>query len=285
MTSSERISLIKEISALLRKEERGIINLTLKQFNFPTKKLDNSGADKFKYILNRIQNGSIGQLRSLATHLSSTIIEAELEVSFWQEDFLRIFISHNSSLKRTASLLKIELMNYGVSAFVAHKDIKPTKQWEKEIELALKTCDSLVALMDKKFHLSKWTDQEVGFAYGRYLLIIPVNLGEKPYGFMSKFQVQELDDTKSLAVSIFETLVSDNRTKEKMAYALMKNFEDSLSFARARENLNLLKKSRFWDKTLYQRLKEAKENNRQIYESNGVPQGIELLLRKVRTKI
>lgn len=59
----------------------------------------------------------------------------------------RIFLSHKSSAKVKAAALKEALALFGISAFVAHKDIQPTKAWQNEIEYALATMDSFVALM------------------------------------------------------------------------------------------------------------------------------------------
>jgi len=48
--------------------------------------------------------------------------------------------------------------------------------------------DSFVALLTGGFHDSLWTDQEVGFAFGRGVPIISVKLEIAPYGFIGKFQ-------------------------------------------------------------------------------------------------
>lgn len=66
-------------------------------------------------------------------------------------------------MKKEAAALKDSLSIYGISCFVAHMDIHPTKEWQSEIENALSSMDSLVALMTKDFHNSLWTDQEIGF--------------------------------------------------------------------------------------------------------------------------
>ena len=42
--------------------------------------------------------------------------------------------------------------------------------------------------MTETFHDSDWTDQEVGFAFGRGVPIISVRMGKDPYGFIGKFQ-------------------------------------------------------------------------------------------------
>jgi len=106
----------------------------------------------------------------------------------WENDGYKVFLSHKADLKKDAAILKEKLKKYGISCFVAHKDIHPTQEWQKEIENALFSMDSLLALLSDKFHDSFWTDQEVGFAFGRAVPIISLKLGLDPYGFIGKFQ-------------------------------------------------------------------------------------------------
>lgn len=116
------------------------------------------------------------------------IISQEEIGRIWEEGKYRVFLSHLAEFKKQTAALKKELGLYGISCFVAHEDIQPTKKWQDEIENALKTMDVLVALMTVNFHESLWTDQEVGFALGRDVPIIPVRLDINPYGFIGKFQ-------------------------------------------------------------------------------------------------
>ena len=116
-------------------------------------------------------------------HISNNVLER-----IWKPDCVRAFFSHKASYKTEAGNLKDELEKYGISCFVAHKDIKATKEWVQEIENALFSMDVLIALMSEDFHDSEWTDQEVGVAVGRNVLIIPVKIGKDPYGFIGKYQ-------------------------------------------------------------------------------------------------
>jgi hypothetical protein len=110
------------------------------------------------------------------------------EIGIWGESGYRVFLSHKGGVKKRTSGLKDELEIYGVSAFVAHADIEPTREWQREIENALETMHAFVALMTPDFHDSNWTDQEVGFALGRRVPIIAAKMGKDPYGFIGKFQ-------------------------------------------------------------------------------------------------
>jgi hypothetical protein len=99
-----------------------------------------------------------------------------------------VFLSHIAKVKKEAAQMKEQLALFGVSAFVAHADIKPTQRWQDEIKRALVSMDAFVALFTATFHKSYWTDQEVGFALARGVPLIAMKLGCDPYGFIAKYQ-------------------------------------------------------------------------------------------------
>jgi hypothetical protein len=113
---------------------------------------------------------------------------SEASRRIWGDDGYRIFLSHKAEVKKEAAQLKEHLEVFGMSCFVAHQDIHPTKEWQEEIENALASMDAFVALLTEKFHDSLWTDQEVGYALARGVPMIAVKLGKDPYGFIGKFQ-------------------------------------------------------------------------------------------------
>lgn len=115
-------------------------------------------------------------------------ISVEASLRIWGEGSYRVFLSHKAEYKRETSALKDSLADFGISCFVAHVDIEPTKEWQDEIEKALSSMDALVALITENFHESNWTDQEIGYAVARAVPIVPVSLGKDPYGFIAKTQ-------------------------------------------------------------------------------------------------
>ena len=106
----------------------------------------------------------------------------------WGDGGFRLFLSHKWEVRKETAQLKEKLSLFGISAFVAHEDIRPTRKWQDEIENALHSMDAFAALMTQDFHDSDWTDQEVGFALARGVPVIAVQLGRVPYGFLGKFQ-------------------------------------------------------------------------------------------------
>lgn len=116
------------------------------------------------------------------------VVPPDATMRIWGDDGFRVFLSHKSEVKKETAALKDGLRLFGISCFVAHEDIHPTKAWQDEIENALASMDGFVALMTEDFHDSNWTDQEVGYAVAKGVPIIAVRLGKDPYGFIGKFQ-------------------------------------------------------------------------------------------------
>jgi hypothetical protein len=278
MTKSERIKLIHDIAIVLSKEDWSIIDLTLDQFGFPTSITYNSS--EFNYVIEHVKGGSNIDLVELGRHVGLILHRESASQSpkFWKDNYFRIFISHLSEDKELAEQLKLELETYGITGFVAHTDIEPTLEWQMEIELALNTCDCLVALISHSFNSSNWTDQEIGMALGRGHLVIPVKLGKDPYGFIGKYQAISNKDVPALANSIFLSIQRNKISNEKMAMATISKFENSESYRSAQYNLSLVEQNTFWNKSLAERLLVSIDKNPQIKDSWGVPEKIQLII-------
>lgn len=173
-------------------------------------------------------------------------------------------------------------MNYGISAFVAHNDIEPTLEWQTQIETALATADSLVALLHPAFHKSNWTDQEIGFAMGRGLPVFAVRFGQNPYGFIGRFQgfAGSEKTANELAKELFDSYRKNKQTQKRMAEVLVNLFEDSGSFATARIRIGYLEDLEIWDTAFIPRLEAMMKSNSQISGSWGVPERVQKLTKK-----
>lgn len=161
--------------------------------------------------------------------------------SYWEEGGFRLFISHVSAFKLQAAHLKAFLTAYAITGFVAHDDIAPTREWEDEILKALESMDALAAILTPGFHESSWTDQEVGFAHGRGVVVVAIRRGLDPYGFIGRYQgIQGKGKRVSdVASQVFEALVSNVRTREAMVEAvvayLLRNVDVRPAFRRTGE--------------------------------------------------
>lgn len=135
----------------------------------------------------------------------------------WRNGYFRMFISHITKKKAQASSLKTALEEYGITSFVAHEDIKPSKEWLKEIERALNSMDCMSAMMYDGFHESKWCDQEVGIALGRNITVLPLLQDGDPYGFLGEYQGVKIRGMypDGLAKEIFKILCDNPDTRSK----------------------------------------------------------------------
>ena len=205
----------------------------------------------------------------------------------WEPDYFRVFLSHKAEYKKETAKLKYFLLNYGITCFVAHDDIEPTKEWQDEIEKALFSMDAMVALLTDDFHESNWTDQEIGFSMGMNKLIIPVNLGRDPYGFIGKYQAingKKLD-LSILAQNIFEILFKKPETKDKIIETLITRFEKSTSFDHSRILMVYLTQIESASRKLINRLENAPKNNFQVEGCNKVKKELPALIEKLKSHL
>ncbi len=182
-------------------------------------------------------------INSVVITPSATIIESvrkdnpsDAQVKhIWGEGSLRLFISHLSTNKKEAAELKAALAQFEVAAFVAHEDIEPTRKWQGEIELALNSMHALVALVTPGFHESKWTNQEIGWALGRGLLILPVKSGADPEGFIGSVQAlsrSALGITGTTAC-LLQILSDHIATRDQTRRSIVTAFCRAISYNRA----------------------------------------------------
>jgi hypothetical protein len=175
---------------------------------------------------------TVAPLSSVAAPSSTRFVPSDFEVRrIWPNGFFRLFLSHVSEHLAEVASLKEELRIRGVDAFVAHKDVQPSLEWQNEIEHALRSMDALAALFTVGFCTSRWTDQEIGWALGQGLLVLPVRLPDNPYGFVSKVQgvAGRLREPDKLAASIVAALLVSPRTHDEMRRSLVGAFSGAES--------------------------------------------------------
>ncbi len=138
-----------------------------------------------------------------------------IDDAMWRNGYFRLFISHLTANKDSASNLKKCLALYGIDCFVAHKDIRPSKEWEVEIEKALFTMDALCAIVVPDFIKSQWCDQEVGIALGQRKLVLSIDKGNIPYGFFGKYQAIKSKGkyTKDVAHDVWYAIYTNEKAK------------------------------------------------------------------------
>jgi hypothetical protein len=295
MKPIERISLIDKISRELQSRMTFVdINSYLTQYKIKTKSYHDYRS-KYIYSKELLNEVSDQVLINIAKELNvehqfqlEEVSYSEGELKFWKPGYFKLFISHLSSFKETVSLLKNKLENYGISSFVAHEDIEPTKEWMIEIEKALFSMDAMIAILITDFHKSNWTDQEIGIAIGKGKLVIPVIRGIDPYGFIGKYQGYKANGrtVNDVASGIFKILCNNEKTKYQIQKVITDLFIISISKEEALKRLKLIENIDNYSKELAEKLAERFSDNRILIDNNEMIRRTNSFLSKYRiTKV
>lgn len=186
--------------------------------------------------------------------------------TFWTPGHFKLFLSHVSTSKQRAAALRQALTKFYISAFVAHETIDPGELWQREIEKALRTMDALAAILTPDFHNSNWTDQEIGWALGRDVYVLPIRKGKDPYGFFGEVQGIQGDgkSVPNVADEVFQALTRHPKTRERIHEVLVKMFEESAAGHEAVTNFKLIERAGTLSRPLLRRLGAAADSNRHI---------------------
>ena len=183
----------------------------------------------------------------------------------WKPGYFRLFISHLSDNKESASNLKECLQNFGIDGFVAHEDITPSKEWEQEIEAALFSLDALCAIVVPGFEKSRWCDQEVGIALGRKKMVFSIKKGKNPYGFFGKYQaLPSQGNANDMAKELTKAICINEFTRGDFFTKLVNLILNASSEATALRFVQVLSEADYLDKQYVDLLHDNIVNNQTI---------------------
>mgnify|MGYP001170222356 CR=1 FL=1 len=285
MKQIERFNLIDKIGRQLQsKMSYTDINVYLSGFGIDCNKSTPAVNSKWIFVKEILADIDELTLAKIADELSieHNIVTHSVNidnVSFWRPNTFNLFLSHLASFKKNTYLLKNSLNKYGISSFVAHEDIEPTKEWQIEIEKALFTMDALVAILMPGFKESNWTDQEIGAAIGRDVLIIPIRKGLDPYGFIAKYQGFQAEGKtiEYVAKAIYNILINNVKTKHRMFESLTNQFLLSQDIANAKYYFNLIKEIYNFPIDYLNKIHDNIFNNKILFEDDGLIKNINSL--------
>lgn len=278
MQMLERMGLIDKIGRELQSRMTySDINIYLSGYGIDTSiETSDGGMSKWVYVKDLLATVPEQTVIAIAEELGISYSNSEQspfqiqESSYWLPNYFRLFLSHLSSYKEKTAQLQEALKPFGISSFVAHSDIEPTAEWQNEIEFALLSMDAVAAILTPAFNESKWTDQEIGAAIGRNLLVIPVRKGMDPYGFIGKYQGFQ-GDSKTIgdvAEGIFKIISSHPKTKERMSSALAGQILFSDNPSQAISKLNLLRSIESLPQNHLEKIRDNINNNRIVMDSH-----------------
>jgi hypothetical protein len=289
MKKIDRLNLISAIGRVLQSRMTfSDIDIYLEGFGINCQDRVPSYNSKWVYVKEILADVDIQTILEIANELEIAHsypvedMDESIEAEFWHPNHFRLFVSHLSTYRKQVAALQRYLLGFGISAFVAHKDIEPTKEWQNELENALNSMDALAALLSPDFRDSYWTDQEIGAAVGRGVLVIPLKQGTDPYGFIQKYQALDISGKKPSIVAdeVFSILMSNSLTKTKLANSLANLIATASDAATARKYLKPLSRYPKLDVTVCIRLKEGIENNEKLIQSHHLISQMNSLLRQ-----
>lgn len=240
MTPLEKVNLVYSIAVELQSRMTyDEINVYLNEYGI--KKPSDGYGSKRVYVQKALESVPSSKIVKIAEELGlykSDDLTLTEEPQCWKLGFFKMFISHLTANKSSATNLKICLEKYAISGFVAHEDIEPSKEWMTEIEKALFTMNGLCAIVTPDFIKSAWCDQEVGVAIGRRVLVAPIRKGADPYGLFGKYQgIQSKNkDSHKIAEEIFKIVTTNEKSKSIYAEMIRnlvlnsKNTEEGLKW-------------------------------------------------------
>ncbi|MDQ8699249.1 toll/interleukin-1 receptor domain-containing protein [Hyphomicrobium sp. LHD-15] len=147
----------------------------------------------------------------------------------------RLFVSHIAQSVQQLLPLTEALKRYGIVPFLAHEHIAPGQLWHRELTTALSSMDALLSFHSAGFAQSPWCGQEVGYALGRGVLVLPVRGGEDPGGFVGEIQgipwnPQNVPRTVGLVIA---NLRENPQTRVALGDTLARELKYSGSFDRS----------------------------------------------------
>lgn len=186
---------------------------------------------------------------------------------------MKIFISYSQNDKILAGNLKGQFEAFDIDCFVAHDDIIPGSEWEREIRANLETADYFIPLHTDDFTKSYWCQQECGFAVARdkkIVCLIPDTNGVDPIGFCSRYQGFKIK-TDNIAKAVKRLLIQQGLIQDDNADEVEKRimlFEHSSSWAEAgRHTRSLLELEKSFRKADIMRIVDIALLNEQILYS------------------
>jgi len=300
MKPGERIRLIKEAAESLHQRPWHEVQLTLRVHGLRTYELDDQWSpDELTYCAQQIEEAEDHTLLDLHEYLlGEDAAPGQQQTSDrpWGSNPVAVFISHcHEDAEFVGRMRDVLATKYGIDAFIAHSDIDPSKKWRDTIRAALASCHFMVAVLHARFHESQWCDQEVGWAMGRGIPVMPVRRqahhGQRRDGFLEEHQDLVLGPAGQfgtgewwLAEQVFNRVLAEPKTRAIGTKALAEAFVNSFNYDNTRKLWAHIAQVDHFDGEQLRRLEYAVQTNGQVYECNvdgvGLPDLVKQLVLK-----
>lgn len=279
----EKLALLRSLSGAMADLELSDVNLLLHEAGiselnwnswYGDDRWDVGPAERANTLLTAIRDlprDLVGELSVAVRQL----FEVSIEIRPGEEPApLKLFASHLAAQKAIVGAVGEELKLWGVELFVAHDSIEPDREWQAEIERALRTSHAGVVFLFPDFEKSAWCDQEVGWLLGREVPCYALKFqGRDPYGPLGKKQAFTVRDEMT-ASDISTAILAWLGTKPGLASSLNGSFAEALklsrSFNRTDQIWEHLRNATGMGTTQVAGLLSAIRDNDQVYKARGV---------------
>lgn len=157
-----------------------------------------------------------------------------------EKKLLKAFISYSTMDKLIGAEVKDILVRFGIEGFLAHDDIRVSEEWKQRIVDELNKADIFIPLLSNNFKNSDWAPQELGIAYIRDILIIPLTLnGTIPFGFIDHIQGKSYPKNENIILNYLIKPIID-KFPEYMIPTVIEELEEAYNFRYAESVMELL---------------------------------------------
>lgn len=195
---------------------------------------------------------------------------------------LRAFLSYSHVDRHLAGRIREELQKFGIAVFLAHEDINPSHEWQEEILRELDQCHIFLPLLTRRFHVSRWTDQETGLAIAKRKVIVPLRVDVNPYGFAGRFQAFAFHRNRPprSCGQLLQIVRANTRLRSRALNSLINALGESVNFDESRDKSALLLESQAFSKAQINEIVRLSAKNDQIYKCTPTVKNLTRLIRK-----
>ncbi len=146
-----------------------------------------------------IDGVSVGDLRNTREMNNLlTVLKKKKQNLRAEKDKLRVVICCSAEDSDAGIRIKEMLANFEIESFVASDGTDMPEKIVKRLIRILDKLDVFIPLLSDNFKNSDYCSQELGAAYFKNILVIPLSLDETaPYGFISGYRSPPLDENNA----------------------------------------------------------------------------------------
>jgi hypothetical protein len=276
LTPRERFEMLRQLGSHVQDDARWpyqTLSILVQQFSLGELDPDQweSAQNAFVRLAGRTDDDSLLALYATVLDIPEDDARATLSVpddhGLWHEGHVRVFLSHTARQKAFLGDVSSELAVVGVHGFVAHETMQIEKPWQRQIEIALRTCEAFVAIVHPEVLDSAWCHQEIGWASGRGVPMFFIRMGADPPGFPGETQWPSMagGSAKEVAQEITSWLERSTDFTNRIVDGLVQALAEASDYYSAEAAAKRIEALGALSETSWEKLNAAYHANDQVY--------------------